>query len=438
MENKEIRIACVENMNNNMFSLTRHLQHLGYDTKLILTSELSHFSPNADTFELVDSQLVLKTDIVNADILNLDKIKIKEFFSQFNFIIACGFSVAYLTAAGISIDVIIPYGSDLYELPFFEPNDSHNIYFNAQRKIISLYQKLGIENAKAILFDYTNEDFETVIKKFNLKGIRHKLPAPFIYTPEFNVDNVDKLRHKGMNSKKMEAILAQFEFIIFNHGRQSWKNPADEWSYKGNERVFGAFKTFLEQTNAKACLIVFEYGTDVEYSKLLCAELGIESNVIWFPLTKRKDIIGMISYADVGVGEIGNHSWFSYGSIYEFLCMKKPVIHHRNDEKYIGKVGSLYPMYSASDELEVLAALKDCFYNKSKADTIAKESHKWYLANAIEKPLEVIESVIRTKDFKIHNFSTHFSLEKSKITLFIFYIKINLKIEARLNKAKNN
>ena len=78
-----------------MFSLVRHLRRQGYDAKLILTSGFDHFRPEADTFEELNSELVVKMDFINGDILNLDKKIIRDFFLEFNFIIACGFSIAF-------------------------------------------------------------------------------------------------------------------------------------------------------------------------------------------------------------------------------------------------------------------------------------------------------------------------------------------------------
>jgi hypothetical protein len=402
MKESKIKIACVENMNNNMFAVMRHLRQRGYNADLICSDEVDHFLPKADTFEETYLSYIKEFDFTKNDILNADKLLINKFFSNYDFIIACGPSIAYLTYAGVKIDIVIPYGSDLYNVPFYEPENAHDPVLDKWRVVLAKNQKKGIENATAVIFDYTSEDFEKVIDKFNFKGTRYKYPCPFIFTPEFNWKKASYLQSVSSFSSKMTAIKNKYEFIAFSHIRQAWKNPPDIWCYKGNERIFRAFREFLDRTGANACLIVFEYGTCIQDSKDLVTELKLDNNVIWFPLMQRRDILTMISYIDVGIGEIGNFSWFSYGAIYEFLCMKKPVIHRRDDKVYIGKVDSFYPMYSAANEEQVTSALIDCYSNKARSEQIAEDAYEWYRINAIDRPIEIIVSEIEKKNFRFY------------------------------------
>lgn len=427
MADKGLKIACVDNMNNTMFAVTRHLRHLGYNAELILSNGFSHFDPEADTFEPVDHSYIRKFDFLKTDILFTDQRAVHQFFFDYDVVIACGYSVAYLTFSKVKVDIVIPYGSDLYDLPFFEVTDPEDRYFNEQRAALARYQKKGIEQASSILFDYTNDDFEQIIKKFNLTGKRYKYPCPFIYTPEFNVDRVEELRSQSPATAKMSGLRNKFDFIAFNHIRQSWKNPLDIWSYKGNERIFRAFKSFLAETQANACLVAFEYGSDIADSKELVRELGLEKNITWFPISQRKDILVMITYSDVGIGEVGDYSWFSYGAIFEFLCMKKPVIHHRNDSLYKGKVESLYPMYSAMDEDMVLQALKQCYADKAGRAQVAEASHAWYLENAIKKPLQVLLQTIGSKNKLLSKIDKHAGRMALYMQSAKFYIKLKLR-----------
>jgi len=426
---KEMKIACVGNMNNIFYSLVRHLRSRGYDADLICSNEVDHFLPQADTFEDTYLNNIKEFDFTKTDILHANKLSINRFFSNYNFIIACGPSISYLTYSEVKIDIVIPYGSDLYNVPFYEPGSSHDTILDKWRITFAKNQKKGIENASAILCDYTSDDFEKVFNKFKLRGTRYKYPCPFIFTQEFNWKNSSHLQSLSSFSAKMQAIRQKYEFVLFSHIRQSWKNPEDMWSYKGNERIFNAFKTFLSVTKAKACLIVFEYGIDVENSKTLVKELGIEANVIWFPLMQRRDILTMISFIDVGIGEIGNYSWFSYGAIYEFLCMKKPIIHRRDDHMYVGKVASFYPMYSAANEEQVTSALIDCYNNSAKADQIAEEAYNWYIVNAIETPIEIIISIINKKNWRFY------SLKKNANMFLAGFLSISLLTKNLLKRA---
>ena len=48
----KIKIACIGNMNNNMFCLVRYLRDKGYDAHLFLVDEFDHFLPGSDSYNL--------------------------------------------------------------------------------------------------------------------------------------------------------------------------------------------------------------------------------------------------------------------------------------------------------------------------------------------------------------------------------------------------
>lgn len=433
MNKSKIKIACVGNMNNSFFSVTRHLRHLGYCADLFIVNEFDHFKPQSDTFDLQNiDDLVHEINIPDQDILKIDKRKIFSIFENYDYVIACGFSIAYLTFSFVQIDMVIPYGSDIYELPFFERDPSKSTYVNLQKKVVAKYQKMGIENAKEIIWDITNDKFEKIIERFYLKGKRHRCTFPFLFTPEFSWKNFELLRQNCLYREEMEAIKSNFNFIAFNHIRQSWKNPVDQWSQKGNDKIFRAFSYFVKNVNLNSCLIVFEYGPDVSNSKQLIRDLGIEGNVKWFPITQRKNIMGMISYANVGIGEIGDNNWFSYGAIFEFLAMKKPVIHYRKDELYQNAASDIYPMYDAANEEQIFGALRQCFLKPLEAERISSVAYEWFIKAVIDKPLSIITAAIDS----VKNDSLKNKKIIKKINLFfqdiIGYQKIVNKINFRL------
>jgi hypothetical protein len=441
MLKSKIKIACVGNMNNSFFSVARHLRNLGYSADLFLVNEFEHFKPQSDTFDLQSiKNIVYEVNIPDEDILKIDKRKIFSIFEHYDYIIACGFSVAYLTCSGVIIDMVIPYGSDIYELPFFEGDGTRSEYVNLQKKQIAKYQKKGIVAAKDIIWDVTNDNFEQIVDRFQLKGKRHKYTFPFLYTPEFNWKNADYLIQNCLYKNEMEKLRAKYSFIAFNHIRQSWKNPLDEWSQKGNDRIFRAYSRFIKEVNANSCLIVFEYGSDVSDSKKLVQDLGLMDNVVWFPIAQRRNLMGMITYADVGIGEVGDYSWFSYGAIFEFLAMKKPVIHYRNDELYQNRESGLYPMYTAANEDQIFNALKECVLNPLEAERKANLAYEWFIRTVIDKPLSIITSAI---DLKVNN---PLKIKKSVIKLSLLFQdiisyqklmnKINLRLQAFRNRSR--
>ena len=122
---KDVKIALIGNMNNNFFVLARYLRDEGFNCSVFaLPYEPAHFSPISDSNSEEDIKLVQILPWGNAhDLLDLSSGTINAVFEQYNFFIACGTAPAFLTKAGITVDLFIPYGSDLYLLPFNIPKN---------------------------------------------------------------------------------------------------------------------------------------------------------------------------------------------------------------------------------------------------------------------------------------------------------------------------
>ena len=120
-----MNIVLIDNMNNNFFSLARYLRDLNInvDVYTIPNSKMKHFEIVADTFINKNKLKFIKefpVDIKNITWLFFQKDKIYNTFKNYDLIVSCGLSSAYLERAGIFSDIIIPYGSDLYLVPFKE------------------------------------------------------------------------------------------------------------------------------------------------------------------------------------------------------------------------------------------------------------------------------------------------------------------------------
>ena len=109
--------------------------------------------------------------------------------------------------------------------------------------------------------------------------------------------------------------------------------------------------------------MLFEYGTDVDHTKKLIVDLGIEQYVVWFPKMLRKDLMLFIKMSDVVIGELYN-SWNTYCVVLETLAMGKPLMHKRNDRDLNGAYKELYPMIHASSSQTVCEGLEETVQNK--------------------------------------------------------------------------
>lgn len=406
-----IKIACIGNMNNNLFSVTRYLRKNGYCCDLLLLDEQTHFLPKADTFKDDYKSYTKQLDWTLYSPVEIKSEKVASDLKEYSYIIACGIAPAYLASANIKLDMFISYGSDIIDLPFYRINifslikhifRSKSILTNAQTSLLveakkkktAQLQLKGIQNASVYAYDLTNEAYEKKIRKVRMKGERLKIVCPFIFIDETSPEEVSKSYSISKYYKQFKEIRDQNQLVVFHHCRHSWKTHVDKWNYKANDKLLRGFAQFVKKNRGyKAKLILFEYGPDVIHSKELIKSLGIENYISWFPIMERKEIMIGISLSDLGVGELGV-SWFSYGAIYEFMSMAKPVMHYRNDKEYEGKYPQMYPMYNANSDKQVYETLTKFISNPAHFSLVGKEAQKWFYLYGVNMPiLKIIESI---------------------------------------------
>lgn len=386
----QCKIALLGNMNNSFFTLSRYLKDLGYDAQLyVFPYEPAHFQPATDTFSNDLKSFVHFLKWGNPfDLLTTDVATIKKDLAGFDYYIASGTGPAYLSKAGITVDICIPYGSDLYDLPFFKLVRPRKLwhYF-----IFTRYQQRGIRNARFLNILDNSSLFKEKLSSIGFKGKRLYSGIPVVYAPQYKKEEIKKLYNLSMYYRAFERIRLQYDLVIFHHSRHCWKNEPDPVSIKDNDKLFKGLASFLETSNKKAAIITFEYGHDVDASKELCTVLKIEAHVYWFPLMPRREIMIGISLSDVVAGEFKN-SWFTYGVVFEAMVSGKPVMHYREDSLYEGL--ELYPMIYAKEVEDITNALLHYSDRKTELSELGLASWKWFERNILEKSLTEICNIL--------------------------------------------
>lgn len=391
-----MKVACICNMNNNLFSLTRYLRDRGVDAHLLLLEgEQQHFHPAADTYNLDYQGYTHKVSWgKSSDFLKTDVKEVTGSIEGYEFIIGCGPVPAFLHKAGRRADILCPFGGDIWLWPFFKINIMA-LGYQPNYFLFSRNQKKGIREAPIVVFDETNNECEKHIEKL-LRGTRIKMPIPFIYTPVYNPASIPGYYDRSQWYREFREMRNAYDFVVFHHTRQVWKNVSDRWNYKGNDSVIKGFAHFVKKTKSlKACLVMFEYGPDVVHSQNLIKDLGIENNVRWFPLMARKDIMIGISLADLVVGDFQGMSWLSYGVVYEALAMGKPVMFYREDALYRAVYPELYPMVHARNQEEITDGLISCSENPELYRSIGEKGREWYQKYAVDAVLDKFMELIK-------------------------------------------
>ena len=413
------KVALLGNMNNNLFNLTRYLRDEGFEAVLyVFPYDPVHFLPEADTFDDGYKTFARFPGWGNPYELNkTSSEEIRKELDEYDFIIGCGTSPAYLSMAGIALDLFTPYGSDLYHFPFFNIFHPRKLLsyiaglFQKRKEIQQLpsrpgnikgyipfviHQRRGIrEAANCAVLTSGNDIYGQSLRKLGYRNRHFLFSVPMIYASQYNKDAIAHSYAKSSWYKSFKEIRDKYNFVVFHNCRHCWKYEKDPASFKGNDRLLKGFAQFRQKYPGKGAIITFEYGTDVPESKKLALELGIEADVHWFPLMARKELLIGMSLSDLVVGNLSDASWATYGVVYESMAVSKPIMHHREDELYHKE--TLYPMINAYSSNMVSKSLLYYFIHRDELITMGLKANEWFIRSCINEPVDQIVELINSK-----------------------------------------
>lgn len=387
MKHRTIKVALINNMNNNFFAFSRYLRDLGIDAHVFVNPDAPpHFNPQYDTFEDVSKLPWLHTfpyGDSNKDWLIAKTDTIRKILQGFDIIISCGLSSAYIERAGLTSDIIFPYGSDLYDLPFRTPKFVFGLDF--PRSLLhtwqAYYQKKAYTNARCISIEASSVYYKAPLQKLTTSWINTTIPMLY---------NLEKSEDKVLDEYIPNHSLNQLEhsdFVVFNHSRHLWStnihNLDDFDKYLGmkrNDKVIRAFAEFLKTTRMKTPLLVlFEYGHDVNDSKKLVHQLNIDEHVLWLPKSPRKVILLLLKkYATFGTGQFRERISAGFGGVsYEILASGVPLLTKLADTEFF----NASPAINVLTEEEILNVFKDYEKNPEKYRKIGQRSQRWFTEN---------------------------------------------------------
>jgi glycosyltransferase involved in cell wall biosynthesis len=187
--------------------------------------------------------------------------------------------------------------------------------------------------------------------------------------------------------------------LIFLPSRQLWKSRPHKFSNKGTDILVRGFADFVKNASgADPCLVMLEYGLDVDATKRLVGELGIEDHVRWLPMLPRRDIMACLTYCDV-VGTHFGHGFFMSGVTFEALSMAKPIMGRRDNDnmnaEFAEDYPELYPIMNVNSSEGVTAALGDFLDRPDHYAEMGKRGREWYLTEVVERFQKEIRGLIK-------------------------------------------
>lgn len=395
------KIALLGNTCNNNFAIMRYLRHLGIDTHLLLYSSdglegLAVINnPEWDTWDIAKWDPFIKrlpfpngleSVIGRPDLLRCapSKKRIFEAVNGYDFYIGGGMSPAILKRIDKRLTIFYPYATGV-EWVGDEENAKKLRTYNFEwpfRAYVRNLQIKGIQSASTVICPAFDSTAETLTK---IRVPFVKLPVPQIYNLEdipFKVDSEAILYLKAMVSDE--------NLIVFSHMRHHWVcgdsyEPASWFrENKNNHWLMFGFHRFLERfPKSKAKLILIDWGKDVRASKALCAQLGIDRNIIWLPILKRKEIFWILKHCcTIAVGDFVCSPGEYWGSTaFEALSVGVPVMQtvNFNDKTFRELFGSPLPLFlDVKNDLDVAEHLAKVFLNPHEIRTKFLENTLWF------------------------------------------------------------
>lgn len=381
-----MKIALVDNMNNNFFALVRYFRDLGIDADLFLIpdSNLKHFAPDQDTWKNLSEVSWIKTFPVNYHWRSYFKAGtnavVRKSLSQYDKVIACGQAVGLLHRAGIKVDMFIPYGSDLINLPFAARMFSGKIRLkDVPKYLIYCYlaslQRKGIVKATTIISNANWKVAQDVLDILGRKPVN--LPRVMVYKeaiPQFIYDKFDWIK--------------AHDFTVFSPTRHLWKTnaePMDDFELRGgakrNDKLIRAFSRVVDDKLYTNPLLIFcNYGPDVRFSKALVLELGLERFVRWEPIMPRKELVVLAALATVVADQFREGMCAtSAGTTNEALAFGTPIVTntdgaiYKADDPYFGS-----PILEALSEDEIYQKLTLHTTDADAFKTLGDSSREWF------------------------------------------------------------
>jgi hypothetical protein len=390
-----MKVACIGNMNNMMFTLCRYLRDNNINSHLFLfEDEAAHFLPESDSYDDDYKKYSSTLPVDRKNFTNLNIKKLQSILKDYVFFIGTDIAPALLTLLGKRINVFIPHGSDLYALPFTLTSKKKydKIWWAREVYYIGLIQRIGVENAYTILFPEEYDEQFPYKHKLNCKGVFHNTSGPMVYAPQYRSLSQNREIRKLKYYDYFKELRGEYELIVFSHSRQNGLNLPEHQKIheKGNDILINGYASFVVQNRKiKTCLVLFDYGMDVNSAKQLVSKLNIDKYVIWMPKMDRKEIMFGMMNSDICCGLFKN-SWLTCGVVNETLSLGKPLIHYRNDSLYVKDYPELYPILNANSAKEVCNQIIN--YTKNKEEII-KQSLKginWLEEFTVKRPLKII------------------------------------------------
>ena len=218
----------------------------------------------------------------------------------------------------------------------------------------------GYSKAKGVII--TNPDTFSISDTLSYLDQKRIYFSPFAIDPEkYFPTNMEDLRSKYINNK--DSIL------LFSPSRQNW-------SEKGNDKMFKAFARFVK-IFPESKLVTVDWSIDAQKSKDLVNSLNISDKVEWIKPVAKKQLIGYYNAADIILDQFILGSWGT--ATPEAMSCQKPVLMFYKEEYIKRAFGEYPPILNSFSEEDIFSNLVKLAKDPDFRISLGKDSREWIM-----------------------------------------------------------
>lgn len=370
------RIALIGNMNNSNFALLRYLRDLGADAYLFLyNNELCHFLPQLDTTRWEKwRSYIRQLPVSNGGLDGMfgSLAGVNEALKGFDAFLGNGIAPVLFWRMKKRLDVFVPYGEGVEHVAEFVPNWKRPVSATFRWTRKKMMERALLTSVGEIVTANQSPKATATYRRLGLDTVA--MPIVVKYDDEaLDEAELGDLARSAVERMRKASIAVfsqtQHRWLTQLGGAYPPGGKKNDWLVEGFARYVG------HSGDDGAVLVLLEYGPDVDATKRLCAQLGIDGQVVWLPAMTRLELLAIARAADVGADAFMSMIWGGTG--WELISLGKPILHQVGCPHAYNWPGMSLPAYfevSGPDQIAQILLSHD----RGSLARIGREVAEWH------------------------------------------------------------
>jgi glycosyltransferase involved in cell wall biosynthesis len=196
----------------------------------------------------------------------------------------------------------------------------------------------------------------------------------------------------GLSKLRAELEAEGFDFVLLCPSRH-------DWAVKGTDRLLRAFAEFVRSERPNAVLLFFDWGQEVERSRALARELGVERNVRWSQPLPKLRLIDAYRASDVVLDQflIG-----TFGAVApEAMACGRPVVMAFEPTLHAWCFPALPPIVDARTPKQIYAELSRLAGDADARLALGRAGREWVERHhgwrlAVDRQIAIYEELVKS------------------------------------------